>query len=172
MKININHSLPFLLVLLFTPIFVIAQGQSENNQHPEINNVLVNCETGLVMQHIVIDNALKKTKDGGVLIVIVRLGDGENSSELIQRRIYNMREYIKYRYNSLASEKVIVAEGETVKGNGRIEYYLGGQLSERLLYPKNGYICHSCCGPDERYYPYNFIYERQQKQKQKRKRSS
>jgi hypothetical protein len=165
MRIKYKQFLPlFIALLLFVPIFIAAQ------ERPEKNNELQNCETGLAYQDVVINEALEKTKGSGVLIVIARLGDGENSRELIRRRMYNVRQYFKDRGSRIAPVKVIVAEGERVKGYGRLEYYLGGELYEQLLFRKNGYICHSCCGPDERYYPEKEIYERQQKQMQKRKR--
>ena len=151
-------------LVLFMRIFIAAQ------ERREINNKLLNCEMDLLYQAVVFDAALKQTKSGGVLIVNARLGDGENSRELTRRRLYNVRKFFSEGSSKLASEKVVVAEGERVKGYGRLEYYLGGELYEQILFFKNGYICHSCCGPDEKYYPGKEIYERQQKQKQKRKR--
>ena len=119
MRIKNKQSLTlFVGLLLFIPIFIAAQ------ERPEPNNQLVNCETGLAYQDFVINEALEKTNGGGVLIVIARLGDGENSRELIRRRIYNVREFFKERGSRIAPEKVIVAEGERVKGFGRLEYYL------------------------------------------------
>jgi len=168
-RIKIKQYLLFLLTLLLTTIFVVAQEQSNQTERRELNNCLLNCEMSPVYQEDVIRAALEQTKRGGVLIVLARLGDGENSRELNRRRLYNVREYLKER-GGLAADKIVVAEGERVKGNGRLEYYLGGNLFEQILFGKNGYTCHSCCGPDERYYPEKAIYELQQKQKQKRKR--
>lgn len=149
------------LFLLF-PTFIFAQERRSDYDE------LLNCERELLYQDLVVNAALEKTKENGVLIVIVRLGDGETSPELIRRRLYNVRQYFKERGSRIVSEKVIIAEGERTKGYGRIEYYLDGKLYERLLFPKNGYICHSCCGPDGNYFPEKAAYERQQKRKQKR----
>jgi hypothetical protein len=102
--------------------------------------------------------------------VVVSQGIGENSDKLLQRRLYNVHQYFRDRGKRLSREKIIVSVGESVSGNGRLEYYINGQLYLRLLYPKNGYICHSCCGPDMDYYPDKRIYENQQKQKQKGKK--
>jgi hypothetical protein len=149
--------------LLF-PVFTTAQERRYDYDE------LLNCERNLLYQDFVINAALEKAKENGVLIVIVRLGDGETSRELIRYRLYNLRLYFKERGSRLASEKIIFAEGERVKGYGRVEYYLDGKLYERLLFPENGYICHSCCGYDHNYYPEKEIDERRQKQKQKKKR--
>ena len=170
MKTKNNQSLLlFIALLLFFPIFTVAQEQTETLERRELNNQLNNCELNLLYQDYVSTAALEQTKNGGVLIVIARLGDGENSRELIRRRMYNVRFFLEKR-GRLAPEKFVVAEGEPVKGFGRFEYYLGGKLFEQILFNKNRYICHSCCEPDARYYPDKIIYERQQKRKQKRKR--
>jgi hypothetical protein len=170
MKTKNNQSLlPFIALLLFFPIFTVAQEQTETVERREINNQLNNCEMNLAYQDYISTVALEQTQNGGVLIVIARLGDGENSRELIRRRMYNVRFFLEKR-GRLAPKKFVVAEGERVKGYGRFEYYLGGKLFEQILFNKNRYICHSCCIPDPSYYPDKTIYERQQKRKQKRKR--
>jgi hypothetical protein len=158
----------FLLLVFasFLSLPVLTVAQERRYDYDE----LLNCERNLLYQSVVVNAALEQTKENGVLIVILRLGDGETSRELMRQRLYNVREYFKERGNRLGSEKLIVAEGERTKGYGRVEYYLDGKLYERLLFPKNGYICHSCCGPDEGYYPDKESYERQQKRKQKRRR--
>ncbi len=163
MKDRLFLLLVFALFLLFP---VLTDAQERRYDYDE----LLNCERNLLYQDVVINAALEQTKEDGVLIVVVRLGDSEASRELIRRRLYNLRQYFKERGSRLVTERIIFAEGERVKGYGRIEYYLGGKLYERLLFPKNGYICHSCCGLDHNYYPEKEVYEREQKRKQKRQR--
>jgi hypothetical protein len=159
-----------MMLLLLIAIPTTAQEQPERVEFKEINTQLLNCETNLLLQDIVVSAALQQTKQNGVLIVIARSGSGEDSRELMRRRIYNVRQYFKERGRRLAPEKVVIAEGERVKGNGRLEYYLGGKLLQQLLFPRNHFICHSCCGPDEGYYPEKEDYESQKNQNQKRKR--
>ncbi len=162
----------FIALLLFIPLFTNAQEQHKRAEQQEISNQLLNCEMELALQDGVINAATKQTNLGGVLIVLARLGNGENSHELIRRRLYNARQFIKERGGRLASEKIVVAEGEPVKGYGRLEYYIGGELYQQLLFRKNRYICQSCCGDsfDKRFYPDKEFYDRQQKQKRKRKK--
>jgi len=170
MKTKNNQSLLlFIAFLLCAPIFTTAQEQAEKVERREINNQLHNCEMNLAYQDYISNAAREQTQNGGVLIVIVRLGNGETSRELMRRRMYNVREFLKLR-GHLTPEKFIVAEGEPVKDFGRFEYYLGGKLFEQILIPKNGYVCHSCCIPEPHFYPDKTIYERQQKRKQKRQR--
>ena len=151
------------LFILF-PILTYAQ---ENRYD---YNEILNCERSLAYQDIVVSEALEQTKTGGVLIVVIRLGDGDNSSELTRRRLYNLRQYFRQRGSRLKPEQVVIAAGEQVKGYGRIEYYLNGKLHERLLFPTNGYTCHSCCGFDHQYYPEKANEERRLKRQQKSKK--
>jgi hypothetical protein len=153
-------------VLLFLWLTVSAVAQEPRYDFDE----LLNCERELVYQDNVVIVTEQQIKEEGVLIVIVRFGDGETSRRLMRWRLYNLRQYFLTRGSSLASEKLVIAEGERVKGLGRVEYYLGGKLYERLLYPKNSYICHSCCGPDENFYPEKYDYERKQKRVKKKKK--
>ncbi len=153
-----------ILLPLLLPFSTTAQERSEEIQRREINNRVLNCETGLIYQEDIIRAAVEQFERGGVLIVVARLGDGENSRELNRRRLYNVRVYLRERAR-LAADKIVTAEGERVRGYGRLEYYLGGRLYEQLLFRRDGYMCHSCCGPDESYYPYKEVYDRQQRQR-------
>jgi len=114
---------------------------------------LLNCERSLQYQVAVLNQASQFVKNGRRLIVIVRLGKGEESRELLRRRMYNLHTFIEQN-GTVGLDKVVFAEGPSVAGYGQVEFYINGELAERLLYPKNGYICHSCCGPDSMYYPW------------------
>ncbi len=85
------------------------------------------------------------------MIAIARLGSGESSKELSRRRLENVRVYLR---NRLSEGKLVVAAGETVKGLGRVEMYVGGKLVEALLANRNKDLCVACCDIDENYYPY------------------
>ncbi len=159
---------PFLSVI--TSLFILFPILTNAQENQYDYNEILNCESSLAHQDIVVSEALEQTKTGGVLIVVIRLGDGENSSELTRRRLYNLRQYFRQRGSRLKPEQVVLAAGERVKGYGRIEYYLNGKLHERILFPKNGYTCHRCCGPDDEYYPDKIDYKRQLKRQQKSKR--
>jgi hypothetical protein len=131
-------------------IALVASAASVSAQ--DINEKPVNCATGLVTQDFVVNHVVED-KSNGILIVVVHPGTGETSQRLRQRRLYNVRQYFKNRGARVPSARVIVAEGEKVTGLGRIDYYFDGKLFAQLVFPKRGYICHSCCGPDEDYYP-------------------
>lgn len=114
---------------------------------------VLNCETNLVYQDLTVNAALAEKDNKKVLIVIVHAGDAEDSQILLDRRLYNLRQYFNNRGKRLGSDNVVIGTGERVNGLGRVDYYVGGKLYMRLFFPNNGYICHSCCGPDDVYYP-------------------
>ena len=72
--------------------------------------------------------------EGAYLIIIARLGTGEFSRSLNQTRLANAKEYVLRRGSAL---KYVLAEGSRVKGLGRLELYVGGQLAETLPLRKN-----------------------------------
>lgn len=61
------------------------------------------------------------------LIIIARLGEREQGRALNWRRLHNIREYFTY-FREIPEQNIIVAEGEPIKGRGRVEVYLRGQL--------------------------------------------
>lgn len=92
----------------------------------------VNCE----IAGVYIDDALARIQDtGGYLIVIARLGDGEQSQELNRRRLEELREYTSQlrQYSQIG---VVVAHGERVRAYGRLELYAGGKLLYVLPMPR------------------------------------
>lgn len=153
-----RFALPINLLFVLA-VSVVAQADLPIYDQPQ------NCETGLVVQDLVINKVLD-AKDGEVLIVLVHAGTGEQSRQLMLRRIANIRKYFKNRGSRIPSERVIVAEGEKVSGLGQIDYYFSGKLYARLVFNKGRFVCHSCCGPDEDYYPDKAAYDSRQKGQQ------
>jgi hypothetical protein len=147
---------------------VVAQSSKTVTERPKLADDLLGCDEGVARQDIVVTDALEKLKNDSFLFVI-RQGTAELSEKLVKQRLYNIYKYFKERGSRLPAERIMIAVGEPVTGYGRIEYYLDGRLYQKLLYPKNGYVCHSCCGPDENYYPEKEVYERNQKSRNKKR---
>jgi len=88
------------------------------------------CETAAsYLDFAVIDS--RELKES-YLIIIARLGTGENSRSLNQHRLGVIEEYILRRGSDL---KYVLAKGSKVNGLGRIELYVGGRLT-RVMPPK------------------------------------
>jgi hypothetical protein len=83
-----------------------------------------------------LDFAVVNTRklEGAYLILIARLGTGEFSSSLNQARLSGVEEYVRRMGSDL---KYVLAQGSRVKGLGRIEIYVGGQLAEIMPLRKN-----------------------------------
>lgn len=70
-----------------------------------------------------------KNKKGSI-IVIARLGDGENARRLNLKRIKTLKEYI---HGAKLTANLVFAEGEQVKeGIGVIELYIEGELFDTI----------------------------------------
>lgn len=90
------------------------------------------------------------------IFLISRPGVGETRPRLGYRRLFNART----RLASKGSEKsrrldparIITAEGERVKEQGRLEFYLDNELFLVATFPRNADFCVACCEMDGRYY--------------------
>jgi hypothetical protein len=104
-----------------------AQNQSSSNplplQHPD------NCE-GNSARLDVVRNKSQAAGQSKVTIVVARLGTGEQSRELNRRRLYTIGSYLIAM--GLPPQRLVTTEGESVRGFGRIEIYVGGELVEVL----------------------------------------
>ncbi len=65
--------------------------------------------------------------EGKLIILIARLGNGESSNSLAQRRLRTINDYLK-NTRAVPEEKLVTAVGQRVRGAGRIEAYLDGEL--------------------------------------------
>lgn len=157
-------SLTFLL-FLFVPL---SKAQERIPQIDEINwgipDQPFNCETNDSYLAKIGEMLKAQNNQNSLLIIIARLGDREKQPRLNYRRLYNVRLKLNKEFG-IVEKKMVVAEGEEVKGHGRIEFYLSGEMIGTLLVEKNRDICVGCCDPDERFYPYK---ERLRKSKNKK----
>jgi hypothetical protein len=85
----------------------------------------------------------------GLIIAIARLGDGEYSREFNRRRLHNVRIYLTEFDWHRTPDTVITAEGERVRGYGRIELYVNGKLFEVLATKRNRDLLVGSCEPDD-----------------------
>jgi hypothetical protein len=80
-----------------------------------------NCESNTVDISYIL-SFLDKDKS---IIAIARLGDGETSSRYNLRRLKSMKDSLSH---SISRERIVTAQGERIKGRGRVEIYLDGRL--------------------------------------------
>lgn len=116
---------------------VLANEENFKEQtNRDTNQVPTDCETAAS----ILDNAVIDTKKlpGAYLIIIARLGTGETSNRLNQNRLAVVEEYVLRRGSDL---KYVLAQATRIKGFGRLELYVGGQLKEVLAFKRNAGPC-------------------------------
>lgn len=126
---------------------VTAQDQA-TKQSPQL--ILNRCEGN----NSDLANAHNMAGADGTIIAIARLGDGERRRELNRRRLHNVRVFLaEFWHRDLT--RVITAEGERIKGYGRVEIYVRGVPFVGLEVRRNeDLLVGSCIGPDRNLYPY------------------
>ena len=86
-----------------------------------------NCETNLQhLEDLKVMVANQPDRDG-LLIMLARLGDGERRRDLNRRRLENVRRGLTNNLG-IAERQIIVGESARVRGYGRVEFYLAGQM--------------------------------------------
>jgi hypothetical protein len=143
-------------------IFVVAalamvsrvDGQiNEFNGHSLEKASPTNCEDNAVEIESQAKNIIDKLKtENGLLILISFLGSDEKNRTMSQRRLFNLK--TRLQNLGVPEQKIIIAEGQRVKGYGKVISYFNGKPVGFLVVPKNKDVCVACCGPDERFYPY------------------
>jgi hypothetical protein len=109
----------------------------------EAEPTTTNCENHIA----VLEAASRDTDKGGLIIIIARLGSGEARQKLNYRRLYNARTYLTEYLRLRSPETIVTAEGERVKGYGRIEIYVGGRLYHILALRRNADLIVGSCEP-------------------------
>jgi len=98
-----------------------------------------NCEDTMA----VLDLIAQTGNEEETIIIISRLGRGETSRNIVRHRLRNLREYL-YRTRGIAKERIIVAEGERVRGLGKVEAYVGGELLTTFYMKRNRDFFNGC----------------------------
>lgn len=78
------------------------------------------------------------------IFVIARMGRGETSRSLNRARLFSAR-FQLLDQRELDPTRVLFAEGERVKDEGRLEFYLGSKLSLVAMAKRNKGVCLTCC---------------------------
>jgi kynurenine formamidase len=80
--------------------------------------------------------------------VVARLGDGETDSSLNQTRLETARKYL-IEMRGIDKATVTFTEGESIKGEGRLEFYLDNELMLISLAERGKDVRIGCCGDEE-----------------------
>ena len=137
------------LVASFVGLLLLLIGASNTSAQKIVHSTNAPCESNSAW----LDFLMQKVNESGKserVFVIARLGKGECASRLNQRRLHNARTYLE---NRLKPETIIVAEGERMNGEGRVEFYVRSELVLISMVRRGADICVSCFdGLNPKYY--------------------
>ncbi len=80
--------------------------------------------------------------------IVARLGDGETDTSLNQTRLATARKYL-IEMRGIDKAKVTFMEGESIKGEGRLEFYLDSELMLSSLAERGKDVRIGCCVDEE-----------------------
>jgi hypothetical protein len=87
------------------------------------------------------------------VIIISRLGTGEYGMRLHERRLHNAVERFTNSGKRYSRDKTVASIGPRVKGKGRIEVYIEGELRFVSEIDRGKDIIVDCCEGFPEYYP-------------------
>ena len=114
--------------LIITLCITSAHGAAAQSQTRLFDQRPYNCEGNSLRLDLLRNKSI--STDQKKIIAIARLGTGESSRELNRRRLYTVRAYLTAM--GLFPQSLVTAEGDRVRGFGRIDVYVGGDLVEVL----------------------------------------
>src|SRR5437588_805282 len=121
----------FSFALLFLCLTLAAdstrtQGRAGQNtvRYAQTDPKPTNCENHIAVLQAANHDAGKD----GLIILIARLGNGDNKPDLNRHRLHSARAYLTDYLSVRPRNTIVIAEGEKVEGYGRIEIYIGGKL--------------------------------------------
>lgn len=125
---------------LISTSFILLLAISSSGQSIRTPEKPINCETFQALLDFAIIDWQKL--EGTYMIIITRLGTGENDRRLHRRRHYYVEDYIQKR-----KVQYVFAAGERVKGFGRFEVYVGGRLNMSIPIQRGARrLCHGTTG--------------------------
>jgi hypothetical protein len=135
------------LVRLIVMGLLLAGGSASHAQtaSPLPEAILGTCEDNVSY----LSNAHHLAGSDGTIIAIARLGDGETNRDRNRRRLHNLRVYLTEFGWHRQPSTVITAEGESIKGYGRVELYVRGVLFAILQVRRNQDLLVGSCEPDD-----------------------
>jgi hypothetical protein len=124
MKILIQTIIVFIVIVVFAEM---NNAQTDNEETTVVKDTSGACE----INSLLVDRFRTDVDGAKRAFIVFRPGDGEGSATL-NRRYHRVSRFLR-RNKGLNSGNVIYSRGETVKGQGKIEFYLEGSLKLVIL---------------------------------------
>ena len=143
---NLLHILIILSVVSFASSVTKAQGPSPEPEVIPANTT--RCQRNTI--NIANLKQVARIKNEKVF-VIAHLGSGEVSRNLNRRRLKDIGVEFD-QIGPMDRKTLVMAEGERVKGQPRVDVYLGSKLYFVSYIPRNGDFCSLCCDRRREFY--------------------
>jgi len=114
-------------------------------QNPPSETQIVRADANACeLNNLYIDYFAQDARSSGERVfVIARLGRGETSRTINRDHLGYARFMLTNK--DVRPERLVIAEGERVAGEGRVEFYLGSRLYLVSLAKRNEMVCLMCC---------------------------
>lgn len=131
-----------LLIFLIVFDFALTPVWAQEKKVIRSSEIPTTCE---VSQRIL--DTIHELAQGGKIMIIARLGNGETSNAIARTRLQKVKKYLEIAWKR-PSQNIIVAIGEKATGLGRLELYANGILVDEIFARKKKNIPTFCKGPD------------------------
>ena len=132
-------------VAILAGFFIFVLAASENSFAQEFPLIVESAnKSGDAVGNVLSIVRQEAAKVDKPIIVIAYLGDGEVQRDLNRVRLNRVQQGIQIDSRHPVP-KIILAEGENIKGQGSVEIYVDGKLMAIIRSQRNRYLCASCC---------------------------
>ena len=137
-----------LQMTIFLPVALAAVGcidaQAQGKLVPTLGTA-VKCEEAKALLDVLRNDA----EDEGVIILVARLGASDPWPKVNRRRLNSVWSYLHHA-GQFPESRLVRAEGERLRGRGRVELYAKGKLMLVLVAerPSDDIVGPKSCGPD------------------------
>lgn len=131
--------LALVAVLALTCLFI---GSNTNAQ--EVTTIKGDANAGELNSAMLDQLVVTQQNSMARMFVIARLGRGETSAALNLQRLQSARDYL-VKTRGVPADKIVFASGDRFDGEGRLEFYLGGDLHLIALAPRGKNVTLTCC---------------------------
>lgn len=121
-KISANIRLTFIALVICCVMTGYATAHCSEVSEPRIINGS-NYESTIAE----LDLIAQTVGEDKLIIMIARVGNREPAHSLNRRRLRTVRDYLKFT-RAISEQRIVTAEGEPMRGLGRVEVYLDGKL--------------------------------------------
>jgi hypothetical protein len=134
-----NRKLFIILSLVLMLCLGLSNHVGAQNQNP-LEPIIATADGGYCEgTKAILDRFCIEARNDGIIILVARLGNGEVSRKFNRERLQHINYYLNVT-RGIPKNRLVLADGERVRGLGRVEIYAEGKLMLVLTVKRNGDI--------------------------------